>query len=706
MSSKKEITWRFGVVYFGMLLLGFIVIGRVAYLQWFDAEKWIEKARKQTMKYVEVEPNRGDILDCNGQLMVSSIPYYEVRVDLSPKAIASDLFDTKIDSLSICLSKLFGEKSASQYRQELTKGRKDGERYYLIHRRVSYLELKKLKTFPIFRLGKRGGLILIENAIRFRPYNDLASRTIGYLTQSESGNMVGIEGAFDKDLAGVKIQRLMQKVSGNLWIPVDESSEDDAKDGLDVVTTLDMAVQDVAEAALMDQLRTHNAHHGSVIVMEVKTGEIKAIANLERNSENNYQELYNYAIGESTEPGSTFKLPVLMSAFEDGLVSLNDSVNTTGGTVQFHDKVIRDSHEGGYGVISVQRAFELSSNTAMSKIITSHYKDNERKFIDHLYKFHLNEKLGVEINGEGSPYIKYPGDKFWSGISLPMIAHGYEVKLTPLQLLTFYNAVANDGKMIRPQFVKELKYHGTTVKRFEPHIIDKSICSSSTLRMAKTMLEGVVQHGTAMNLNNTIYKIAGKTGTAQIAYNKYGYKHAGGVTYQASFCGYFPADDPKYSCIVVVSAPSNSVYYGNLVAGPVFRKIADKVYATSMRTPKQLIAGSANIKTPVPPINNGKRDQLQSLLEKLGINYQPPSQPGDWISVKNDTTGLKFNVADVRNQIVPDVTGMGARDAVYLLENTGLKVSFRGYGKVKQQSITPGSKAKKGERIVLTMQTS
>lgn len=707
MSSKKEITWRFGAVYVGMILLGVFIIARVAYLQWFDAERWIEKARKQTMKLVTIEPNRGDILDCNGQLIVSSIPYYEVRMDLSSKTIPDEIFQPNIDSLSICLSKIFDDKSAEQYKRELSQGRREGERYHLIKRKVSYIQLKKLKTFPIYRLGKnKGGLILIEDAVRFRPYGDLASRTIGYLTQSERGTVVGIEGAFDKDLAGTRIERLMQKVSGNLWIPVEDAEQTGAQDGLDVVTTIDMSLQDVAETALANQLSLNNAHHGCAIVMEVKTGDIKAIANLERDGMGGYQELYNYAIGESTEPGSTFKLATLMAAFEDGYVSLNDTVDTNDGTVKYHNKVIHDSHEGGYGKITVQRAFELSSNTALAQIAVNNYKNNERKFIDKLYSFHLNEQIGIEIKGEGRPNIKYPGDKFWSGISLPMMAHGYEVSLTPLQLLNFYNAVANNGKMVKPHFIKELRYHGTSVKKFDTQVIAPSICSSSTLRMVHTMLEGVVERGTATNLRSAIYKIAGKTGTAQMANNRFGYKKASGVSYQASFCGYFPADDPKYSCIVVVSAPSNKVYYGNLVAGPVFREIADKIYATSIRTPKQLISGSSTNKKDAPAINSGSRAAIEQILGKLGITYQAPVQEGEWITNKVDSTGLAIRVNEVRKEIIPDVTGMGARDAIYLLENFGLKVSISGYGKVAKQSIAAGSKVNKGEQINLILQTS
>ena len=445
------------------------------------------------------------------------------------------------------------------------------------------MRLLRIKALPIFREeGQyKGGMVAELENRRILPNNDIAARTIGYLNQGNEGNEVGMEGAFDKDLAGKNGVAVKQRLTGGDWITVDGPNSVESRDGNDVVTTLDIDLQDVATTALIKQLLKNDADHGCAVLMEVATGDIKAITNLELGKDGNYYETYNYAIGESTEPGSTFKLPVLMAALEDGVIDTGDIVDTGTGSVKFYNKIIRDTKEGGNGKITVKQVFEKSSNVGTSKIIYEHYKDNPKEFVNRLYAMRLNEKLNIQLKGEGTPLIRYPGDKLWSGLSLPMMSHGYEVQMTPLQILTFYNAVANDGRMMRPRFVTAILRNGSVIKSFDPEIIINSIASRSTIRKARKMMEGVVETGTATNLKNANYKIAGKTGTAQIAKDKYGYRQDARISYQASFVGYFPAENPLYSCIVVVNAPSTGVYYGNLVAGTVFKEISDKVYATS-----------------------------------------------------------------------------------------------------------------------------
>ena len=389
------------------------------------------------------------------------------------------------------------------------------------------------------------------------------------------------EGAFDKELSGKNGVAVKQRLTGGDWITVDGAGSVESKDGNDVITTLDIDLQDVATSALMSQLRKHNADHGCAVLMEVATGDVKAIANLELGSDGDYHETYNYAVGESTEPGSTFKLPSLMAAIEDGVIDTGDIVDTGTGSVKYYNKVIRDTKEDGHGKITVKEVFETSSNVGTSKLIYENYKDHPKDWVNRLYAMKLNQKLDLQIKGEGTPLIRYPGDKLWSGISLPMMSHGYEVQLTPLQILTFYNAVANDGTMMKPRFVTGILRNGSVVKSFTPEVIINSIASRSTIRKAKKMMEGVVERGTAINLRNANYKIAGKTGTAQIARDNKGYRSGNTMSYQASFVGYFPAENPLYSCIVVVNAPSNGVYYGNIVAGSVFKEISDKVYANN-----------------------------------------------------------------------------------------------------------------------------
>ncbi len=381
------------MVYIIIVLFGLCIIARIVYLQFVEVAELTKKAVQLSVKDIEIEPNRGDILACDGRLLATAVPFYEIRIDLSKNTISRETFLENIDSLAFCLSRLFQDKPKSAYRHELAEARSTENRYYLLKRKIDFQQLKKLRTFPLFRLGKnKGGLIVVQNNVRFLPHGDLAARTIGYLTKSEDGNMVGIEGSFDIDLSGVKGVKLMQRITGNVWMPINDENEVEPKEGCDVVTTIDLNIQDVAEEALRKQLEKHEAHHGTAILMEVKTGEVKAIANLERDKDGNYRELYNYGIAESTEPGSTFKLVSLMAALEDGYISLEDTIDTGNGTVKYYDKVISDSHEKGFGKISIQKVFELSSNVGVAKIITHYYKGREEQFIKRIYSFGLNRK--------------------------------------------------------------------------------------------------------------------------------------------------------------------------------------------------------------------------------------------------------------------------------------------------------------------------
>ncbi len=701
MNVKKDIVWRVVLVYFIFLAFGLVVIGRIVYLQVFEKKAWTEKAQKMTLKDIEIEPNRGNIYSSNGKLLAGSVPHYEIRMDMAARGLTDKDFNHGVDSLSICLTRLFGDKSREAYRNELLHARRNAERFHLLQRRASYNEMKALQEFPIFRNGKNnGGLICVQDNIRFQPHGSLASRTIGYISKGEAGNTVGIEGAFDDYLKGIKGIRLMQKVSGGVWVPIHDGNEVDPKDGMDIITTIDIDLQDLAEQALYRQLVANNAHHGSAVVMEVATGEIKAIANLERDEYGNYGEDYNYALGENIEPGSTFKLPVLMAALDDGYVQLEDTIDIGDGNITFYDKTIHDHDSKTTGSITVQKIFEISSNVGMARIITKYYTGKEKKFVDHLYRMHLNEPLNLEIRGEADPEIKYPGDKLWSGISLPMMAHGYEVKVTPLQILTLYNAVANNGKMVKPRFVKEIRFRDNLVKRFGVQVISSSICSSSTLKKARIMLEGVVSEGTAKNLSTSIYKIAGKTGTAQIANKKLGYMKE----YVASFAGYFPADNPKYSCMVSISSPSNNLYYGNVVAGPVFKEIADKAYASSLEMHPALKSRGRHDTIEAPSTKGGYREDLERALAELDIPMRNMNEKeGDWVLTQKKGEEIGVYNLTVRQNLVPNVVGMGLMDALYLLENNGLHVSVKGKGTVVSQSMTPGARASAGATVFLDM---
>jgi len=703
MAVRDEIVWRSGVVYVAIALMAVAVLVRILILQFVQHNKWADMSEKYVFKTTEMVANRGDILADDGRLLASSVPYYTIYMDTRSSGMTSATWSGGINGLCEGLSHLLGERSAAGWKTVITDARKRGDRYFMIKRKVDYETLTKLKELPIFREGQfRGGMVAQAENRRILPNNDLASRTIGYLNLGSEGNEVGVEGAFDRDLAGKNGVAVKQRLIGGDWIVVEDAANSiESKDGNDVVTTIDIDLQDLATNALLNQLRKHDAHHGCAVLMEVKTGDIKAISNLEIGSDGDYHETYNYAIGESTEPGSTFKLPALMAAIEDGVIDTGDIVDTGNGSVKFYNKVIKDTKEEGYGKISVKQVFEKSSNVGTSKIIYEHYKDKPKDFVNRLYAMKLNQKLDLQLQGEGEPVIRYPGDKLWSGLSLPMMSHGYEVLMTPLQVLTFYNAVANDGRMMKPRFVTAVLRNGSTLKSYEPEVIINSIASRSTIRKAKSMMEGVVEHGTATNLKNPNYRIAGKTGTAQIAKGNRGYRQGARISYQASFVGYFPAENPLYSCIVVVNAPSNGVYYGNLVAGSVFKEISDRVYATRFYRDYQA-ENKKDMKPTAPEAGNGFRDDIDEVLGTLDVRYRKTADD-DWVATRESGDTITLSSVKVKDGLVPDVRGMSLRDAVYLLENSGLRVKCNGKGRVLRQSPDHGSRYFEGSVVTLEM---
>ncbi|HAX94113.1 MAG TPA: peptidoglycan glycosyltransferase [Bacteroidales bacterium] len=704
MTVRDEIVFRSGVVYLVLILCSVALIVQILVLQYIQKGKWSELSEKYVFKTAEMPANRGDILARDGRLLASSVPYYSIYMDTRSSGMSGETWTKGIDGLSQGLSKYLGVRSASGWKSVITAARKRGDRYFLIQKRVDYATLKKIKELPIFREGQfRGGLVAQPENRRILPNNELAARTIGYLNQGTEGTRVGLEGSFDKELGGKNGMVVKQRLTGGDWITVNNGESVEAKDGHDIQTTIDVDLQDVSSTALERQLRRHNAHHGCAVLMEVSTGDVRAIANLERADDGSYHETYNYAIAESTEPGSTFKLAALMAAIEDGVVDTGDIVDTGDGTVRFYNKIVRDTKEGGYGKITVKEVFECSSNVGTSIIINENYKDNPKAFVNRLYAMKLNQPLDVQIKGEGKPLIRYPGDKFWSGLSLPMMSHGYEVQMTPLQTLAFYNAVANNGKMMRPRFVTAILDNGSVVKSFGTEVIINSIASRSTIRKARAMMEGVVEKGTAINLKNPEYRIAGKTGTAQIAMNNQGYRRK--ITYQASFVGYFPAENPLYSCIVVVNAPSNGVYYGNIVAGSVFKEISDKVYATTFYRDyraENKAEKEKEMKGLVPEAGNGLRADINEVLGELDVRYRKTSKE-EWVATRESGDTIRLVGLDVRKGLVPDVRGMSLRDAVYLIENAGLKVKYSGKGRVLRQSPQHGARVYEGSVVSLDM---
>jgi len=698
LNHEKEIKNRVYLSYGLMCLFALGIVARVAQIQFIEGEKWKGKAESQTTAFRTIEATRGNIFSTDGSLLATSEPIYEIRWDANIPALTDEYFNEHIDKLSYQLSGLFRDKSAQTYKRELTKARLNKSQYYLIKRKVGHKELKALRSFEIFKLGKhKGGFIHNQRNKRAKPFKQLAARTIGY---DRPGYSVGLEGAYSEELAGIGGQRLMRKIAGGNWKPLSDENEIEPEDGSDLITTIDINIQDVAENALQLQLEKHRAHHGCAILMEVQTGEIKAIANLTVQENGSYAETYNYAIGSATEPGSTFKLASLICLLEDGHVDITDTVDIEGGIKKYYTETMKDSKTGVYNKITVAKAFELSSNVGISKLVNQYYQKDPEQMTDRLVAMGLNEPLGLEIKGEGKPRIPSPKDKSWSGISLPWMSIGYEVLQTPLQILSLYNAVANDGEMVRPKLVRAIKKHGKIVREFPTEVLNKQICSQKTIDKVKVLLEGVVEHGTASNLKHANYKIAGKTGTAQISKDG---NYQRDKTYQASFVGYFPADKPRYTCIVVIDSPTSSVYYGNLVAGPIFKEISDKVYSTQVKMLEEVETDPQLVDHLIPFSKVSEKQDLVNAFEKLEIKADIKDPDAKWAIASADSNLVHVTEREVIENLVPRVVGMGAMDALFLLENAGMKVNMIGSGVVRQQSILPGTRATSGREIIIRL---
>jgi cell division protein FtsI (penicillin-binding protein 3) len=702
MERRKNILKRLFILYFLTAIFGLVILGRVLYVQYVLGNDLREQSQNLTLEYRKVEALRGNIFSSDGNFLAISVPIYEIRMDMLAEGLEKEAFEEGVDSLAWNLSNLFRDRTAEDYEAVLREGYKKKNRYRLVKKGVTFAQLQKLSKFPIFKGGaNKGGFIPVAQTKRIKPYRNLAARTIG--KYDSQGKPFGIEGSFNEELTGTEGLRLMQKLTGGIWKPVNDNYVVEPENGADVYTTLDVTLQDVANSELQRQLSLHNADHGCVVMMEVATGDVKAIANLKRMDDGSYVENYNYAIGESVEPGSTFKLASMMAMMEDGFITLKDSVNTAGGITRFFNQTMKDSHEGGYGIISMKEAFEKSSNVAISKKVWEYYRTDPDKFLKRISQFNLDKPLGIQLAGEGEPRIKSTKDKDWSGTTLPWMSIGYECRLTPLHVLAFYNAVANDGRMVKPRFVKEIRRRGQVVESFETTVISEKIASDKTIAQAKEMMEGVVNNGTARNLKGLVYHAAGKTGTAQIATAK-GYRTPEGVTYRATFVGYFPAEAPKYSCIVVVSAPSNSVYYGNLVAGPIFKAVADKVYAGALDIHKPYNRNLPLISdTNFPVVKVGFAPEASYALNRLNITNQIAGSSAGFATAIHLREKIIFKAAAVKSGLLPDLTGMGARDAVFLLENLGFKVQLQGRGAVVQQLPVPGTRMKKGSQVIIQL---
>ncbi|MFA7116969.1 MAG: penicillin-binding protein [Bacteroidales bacterium] len=677
---------KYRVIYFLAIFLMLIIFGQIIYIQFIDKDRVTED---DFNKEVTIQATRGSILSADGRPLAFSVPYFELRMDCS---VADQLlFNQGIDELSKGLAHLFKNKSADRYKREIISARQRCNRYKKIgDRKLTYNELKYIKTLPIFKEKQyKGGLIIIKSSERHKPYGSLANRTIGYINMDHGG--AGLEKSFDYMLTGTDGKRLMRRQLGGKWIQVPGEKLIPAINGYDIQTTIDIDIQEVAELALREQLaKSDKLEGGCAIVMDVQTGAIRAIANMQKNSSGKFVESFNYAIRQSSDPGSTMKLSTLICLLEDGYVTLDSPIDAGNGIWDYHGKKFRDTHRGGYGKLTVLTAFEKSSNISFAKMATRYYENKPMEYLSRLTSMKLGERLNLEISGEGRTKVSSPSDRSWSKISLPQMAIGYEVLLAPIHTLTFYNAVANNGKMMKPYFIENYQKDGKLKTQIKPTVMSNSICSEQTIKTVTYALREVVNNGTAKICKNDRYPIAGKTGTAQILFDGH-YKDAHGYKkHQASFCGFFPADNPKISCIVVMfSNKTRGNFYGGSWAGPVFKKIADNIYATHPEWNSPLYRDMIKV-ADNPHICGGSSSEINSCLASLPNKNLNITTKTKWVKIKYEgDTPLEENLTTEPN-LVPDVVNMGLKDALYILENEGYKVKINGSGRVITQNPPAG----------------
>lgn len=702
MNIKKSILLRIRIAFLAISLISIVSIIRIWVLQ---QGKWEEKFAKRDIRFRKIPSQRGNIYATDGSLLATSMPYYKVAID--PTIPDSSDFQKGIDTLARKLSDFFQEGTPTAYKNDIIKARRAKKRFiYLSNKRIDYQAKQVMSEWTLFRSekaskdkkAKRGMVIFEPEYQRFKPFGMLAARTLGYISDDAG---VGLEYAFNKQLAGRTGQALFQRISGGNWVPYNKGSYIEPEDGLDIHTTLDINIQDVAQDALSEAVIENEADFGCVVVMEVATGEIKALANLGRNEDGSYTENYNYAIGDrgSTDPGSVFKLASMMALLEDKAVKVTDYVDTEDGIKDFYGVRLNDVKKGGFGTITVQRMFEVSSSIGIAKLVNDRFKQTPIKFIEYLQKFGLNTPLDFQMAGEAKPYIKTPQDPTWSATSLPWMSIGYETRISPLQMLAFYNAVANNGKMVQPIIVKSIRNADEVVQDFQTIILKEKICSDSTIMLLKMLLEGVVERGTAKLARNNLYKIAGKTSTSQKFKNGKYVK-----AYHTSFAGFFPSQKPKYSCIVVIDNPRGERQFGGDVAAPVFKKVADKLFYQDIELQRSLsLGGLPNnnfVSTQVPaytPI-------LKQAYHVLGISPQSIDTTAEWTKANfNPDASINLQKADVKKGFMPNLKGYSLRDALFILENRGVKVKVEGQGKVYQQSVRPGRGIGIGDKVTLKL---
>lgn len=710
MEVKRDILWRVYLCFLCIVAFSLLILGRVFYLQQVQGDYWRGIAKKQQQRFVEIEADRGTIYSEDGNMLSTSIPYFDIYIDFGADGLREKngkRFKENIDSLSLRLAGFFRDKSTAQYKNELQKQYRQKNRYYLLKKNLSFEQYKVLRKFPLVRMGKnRSGFIAEVRNKRLNPYGLLANRTIGLSREfidSEGkikNSNVGLENTYDSILKGESGKKLVRYIAGGVYVPV-EGYEIEPEHGKDIVTTIDVNIQDIAENALLRMMEENECTNGTCIVMEVKTGKIKAIANLGRRSDGTYWEDLNYAI-RASEPGSTFKLATMLALLEDKKATLNDQVNLEQGVWQVSRRTVYDSERHKKTNVSLKQAFQYSSNVGMAKMVWQNYSKNPLSYIGHLKRLRFNEYSGIDLVGETTPIVKTPKSKTWSATSLPWMSFGYEVLVSPLQTLMLYNAVANNARMMKPYLVSEIRHDGIPVINNQAEALEEKICSPETLAQLKECLVAVCHEegGTAYNLfKESPYQVAGKTGTALVANGKRGYSDH---IYQSSFAGYFPANDPRYSCIVVIrNKPFAKKYYGGAVAAPVFKEVADKLFSLEAADDRKQnfvpVADSSYF------LYAGLGADMSMIMNTIGMSYRDSSTAQEYKTVSSVKHERVMRAKNIGGNTMPDVRGMGLKDALYVLEKKNIRVMARGKGKVMAQSVVAGMPVRKGQTVVVEL---
>ncbi|MBQ3698832.1 MAG: transpeptidase family protein [Prevotella sp.] len=696
--DNEKVMPRYMAIAIVMTLIGIAVIGKALYIMTAKKQYWTEVADRLKRDSVSVKPNRGNILSCDGQLMATSIPEYKIFMDFQASAFENDsLWLDKIDSVSEGLSKIFPHRTAAEFKQHLEEGRhkvnkngSTGARHWAIWpRRINYNTYMEVRQLPFLNMPKyKSGFHEEEYNSRNRPFGSLAQRTVGGLYGAKDSAYFGLELSYDSILRGTPGITGRRKVLNKYMnIPVTLPI-----DGCDIVTTIDVNMQDLAERALLDELKLVNGEMGVAILMEVETGDVKAIVNMMKNENGNYIEAVNSAISYRCEPGSVFKVASFLVALDDEVIPNDTSfiIHTGSGVMEMHGRPMKDHNwrRGGYGDINVARALEVSSNIGVSYVIDKFYGSNPTRYVKGLYRVGIHEDLKLPLVGYHPPYIRMPDtkttdrSKYWSKTTLPWMSIGYETQIAPINTVSFYNAIANNGKMMQPRFVKQLVKNGEVIREFEPVVLKKQIAKPKAIKTMQTILEHVVSQGLGRKAGSPLFKVAGKTGTAQVA-DQYGGYHSGITRYWLSFAGYFPADNPLYTCIVCIKK-SGLPASGGGMSGVVFHHIAEGVMARHLKMSVDDAHDENSVAT--PEVKNGNAKAANLVLDKLDIDKRAPKEE------------------QYRPNITPNVTSMGAKDAVYLLESRGLKVRLHGRGKVKSQSYAAGKEIVKGSECVLILE--